>query len=151
MIILFFGQPCSGKTTLAKSLYDTLNVSPNLIHIDGDEFRKITGNVGYDRKSRLDNVKSAFDMALFLKAKGRTVILSFVTPYIESRLYLRDKFPDTKFIYLEYNHIKNVRGREKYHVADFESPCFDELQNDNFSVLNTSKLSEYQCIKRIMF
>lgn len=150
MIYLFFGQPCSGKTTLAKRLYSKLDVN-NTIHIDGDEFRAIFGNTGYDKQSRLDNVKSAFDIAIYLNAKKYNIILSFVTPYIESRYYLKDKVLDTKFIYLEYNTKKNIRGREKYHVEDFEMPTFEELINENFVSLNTSKLTENQCFDKLQF
>jgi len=149
MIYLFFGQPCSGKTTLAKKLLFHL---PTLqtIHIDGDEFRQFTGNKGYDKESRISNVKSAFDMAIFLHLKGFNVVLSFVTPYIVSRYYLLDKCPDTKFIFLEYNSTKSKRGREKYHVMDFESPSFEELINKNYISLNTSKLTENQCLQKLV-
>lgn len=150
MIYLFFGQPCSGKTTLALKLYSKLNPI-NTIHIDGDEFRAILGNKGYDRQSRLNNVKLAFDMAFFLAVKNHNVILSFVTPYAESRYYLKDKYPATKFIYLEYNSKKYKRGRENYHVSDFEEPTFEELINDNFVSLNTSKLTESQCFDKLQF
>lgn len=150
MIYLFFGQPCSGKTTLAKRLHSKLDPLKT-IHIDGDEFRSIVGNAGYDKISRLNNVKAAFDMALFLNSKNFNVILSFVTPYIESRYYLKDKFSETKFIYLEYNTKKSIRGRENYHVEDFEIPTFEELVNDNFMSLNTSKLTENQCFDKIQF
>jgi len=150
MIYLFFGQPCSGKTTLASKLTSRLNPL-STIHIDGDQFRAILGNNGYDRKSRLNNVKSAFDMAFFLEVKGYDVVLSFVTPYAESRYYLKDKYPATKFIYLEYNSNKTKRGRESYHVSDFEEPTFEESINDNFTSLNTSKLTENQCFDKLGF
>lgn len=149
MILLFFGQPCSGKTTLAKEVYRSIQ-SDKKIHIDGDEFRAITGNKGYDRKSRLDNLKSAFDMALFLESKGYTVILSFVTPYIESRFYLKDRSPKTMFFYLEYDKSEK-RGRESYHLPDFELPTVTERFSSHFTPIDTSLKSEIESVMQICF
>jgi adenylylsulfate kinase-like enzyme len=149
MIYLFFGQPCSGKTTLGKYLTEYLSHEKHVIHIDGDEYRQITGNSGFDRSSRTENLKSAFNTALFLETKGYIVVLSFVTPYIESRLYLKDRQPDAKFIYLEYNPKKQKRGREKYHVSEFEEPSYEELINKNYTHINTTKLSEKECFTKM--
>jgi adenylylsulfate kinase-like enzyme len=149
MIYLLFGQPCSGKTTLANYLYSELNTEKK-IHIDGDEFRAVIGNFGYDRQARIENLKSAFDMALFLQHKRFIVILSFVAPYIESRYYLKDRFSNTKFIYLQYNPKRDKRGREDFHVKDFQEPTFEELINENFISLNTSKLTENQCLSKLL-
>ena len=88
MIILFFGQPASGKTTLAEKYIDSvieINITDKFIHIDGDKWRVITSNVNYSKEGRLSNLKSAFDMAIFLEQEGFTPILSFVTPYSELR------------------------------------------------------------------
>lgn len=147
MIILFFGQPCSGKTTLAKEIYGSIQ-SDKKIHIDGDEFRAVTGNKGYDRISRLNNLKSAFDMALFLESKGYVVVLSFVTPYRESRFYLKDRSPKTMFFYLEYDHSQK-RGRESYHLPDFEFPTVTELFSSRFTAIDTSIKSEAEVVTQI--
>lgn len=150
MIYLFFGQPCSGKTTLAKYLTEYISHEKKVIHIDGDEYRAITGNTGFDRSSRTENLKSAFNTALFLQTKGYVVVLSFVTPYIDSRLYLKDKNSNTKFIYLEYMSKKEKRGREQFHVPDFEDPCYEELTNKNFTYINTSKTPLELCYKKLV-
>jgi adenylylsulfate kinase-like enzyme len=149
MIYLLFGQPCSGKTTLSKKITEYLSLEKKVIHIDGDEYRKVVGNSGYDRYSRLENLRSAFNTALFLEAKGYIVILSFVSPYIEARLYLKEKQPETKFIYLEYNSKRQKRGREQYHVKDFEEPCYEELINKNYTYINTTKVSENDCFLKL--
>jgi adenylylsulfate kinase len=149
MIILLFGQPCSGKTTLAKEIYQSIQFEKK-IHIDGDEFRAVVGNTGYDRNSRLNNVKSAFDMALFLESKGYIVVLSFVTPYKESRQYLKDRSPNTRFFYLEYDASEN-RGRESYHVSDFEMPTATEHFGSHFTSINTSIKTKTEAVMQICF
>lgn len=149
MILLFFGQPCSGKTTLAKEVYNSIQYTQK-IHIDGDEFRAITGNNGYDRNSRLNNLKSAFDMALFLESKGYIVVLSFVTPYKESRKYLKDRSSDIRFFYLEYDNSEK-RGRESYHLPDFEIPTVTEHFGSHFTSINTSKKTILEAVMQICF
>ena len=149
MIYLLFGQPCSGKTTLAKQLYYKFATEKS-IHIDGDEYRQVFGNTGYDRDSRIENYKSAFNTAIYLDHKDYTVILSFVCPYIEARDYLYYFNKTTKFVFLEYNSTQEARGREMFHVKDFEEPIYHELINPNFISLNTSKLTENQCIEKIL-
>ena len=46
MIIVFFGQPCSGKTTNAKALQREFFISQkgNVPIVDGDDIRKIFNN-----------------------------------------------------------------------------------------------------------
>ena len=143
MIILFFGQPASGKTTLAEKYLDSVmetNITDKFIHIDGDKWRVITSNVNYSKEGRLSNLKSAFDMAIFLEQEGFTPILSFVTPYNELRKYLYEKSKSLVQIYLKYN---EERGRSGYFAKDFEEPNEECLQ------LDTSSLSIENCLIKI--
>jgi adenylylsulfate kinase len=96
MIILFYGQPASGKTTLADALVNQSNeYNKNywdyFIRIDGDKWRDVTNNKDYSKEGRLTNLKGAFNMALYLELEGFTPVLSFVTPYEELRQYLQSK------------------------------------------------------------
>ena len=144
MIILFFGQPASGKTTLAEhyiKLCTDSSKSNNYIHIDGDRWRAITQNVNYSKEGRLSNLKSAFDMAIFLEQEGFTPVLSFVTPYIELRQYLHDKSSCLIQIYLKYN---EDRGRNSYFATDFEEATGEYL------LLDTSSCSIVDCLTKIM-
>jgi adenylylsulfate kinase-like enzyme len=131
MIILLFGQPASGKTTLAKKLEKNYILSSifygKLIKIDGDKWREITENKNYTKEGRITNMMSAFNMALYLESEGYTPILSFVTPYEVLRNHLLERAKQLCPIYLQYN---ENRGRNEYFAKDFEEPKLECLKID---------------------
>jgi len=139
MIILLYGQPASGKTTLADKLVPFF--SSNCIRIDGDVWRDITKNKDYSKEGRIRNLKNAFDMAIFLESKGFVPLLSFVTPYEELRSYLKDNCNLIE-IYLHYDSQVD-RGRNNYFAIDFEVPKTDCLKID------TSENSIDECLHEI--
>jgi adenylylsulfate kinase-like enzyme len=142
MIILLYGQPASGKTTLSNEL-KKIYQNKDAIQIDGDKWRDVTKNKDYTKEGRNRNLKGAFDMALYLEKEGYTPILSFVTPYEEYRKYLSDNSTKLYEIYLFYN--ENVdRGRNMNFAKDFEKPT------RNFLSLNTSIFSIEQCVHEIV-
>lgn len=126
MIVALFGQPHSGKTTIAKELGIAFN-------IDGDKLRELFANKDYSREGRIKNLNRASDIAHFLNAEGLDVTLSLVYPYKEARDYLNSLSKDVKWIYLTYN---GDRGREKFHVQDFDIPTEEELLHINTSVVS---------------
>ena len=132
MIILFFGQPASGKTTLCNALYETIwdESCAGAIQIDGDKWRDITKNKDYSKEGRIRNLKGAFDMALYLEKDGYTPLLSFVTPYEELRSYLRENAKNLVEIHLEYI---GDRGRSQNFAIDFEKPIGKYLSIDTSS------------------
>ena len=143
MIILFFGQPASGKTTLADELYSKIwqQTVFGSIRIDGDKWRDVTKNKDYSKEGRMRNLKGAFDMALYLEKDGYTPILSFVTPYEELRSYLKENATELVQIYLTYN---EDRGRNSNFAKDFEEP------KDCSLILNTSDTSIQDCLDSIL-
>lgn len=153
MIILIFGQPASGKTTIAKVLNgyitDKIGISNDFvcgmnIIIDGDEWRKITQNKDYSKEGRMNNLKGAFDTALFLENAGFMVTISMVAPYQSMRDYLKERAEELVQVHLTYNS-KDNRGRNDYFVQDFEKPNDEDVLE-----LNTSVLSVYQCVNKLI-
>ena len=143
MITVIFGQPHSGKTTLAEEIYDsnTFESTTYGFHIDGDDLREIFNNKDYSREGRIKNLNRASDIATYMHYQGYNVIMSVVYPYKETRDYLNSLVADVKWIYLSYT---ELRGRENYHVADFDEP-----EMESFLQINTTNLSVGECIKMI--
>jgi adenylylsulfate kinase-like enzyme len=142
MIIVLFGQPHSGKSTISDDLFEYFFDSDNTIQIDGDELRKVFNNKDYSREGRLKNLQKASDIAAFLNEISYDVIVSLVYPYKEARDYLNSLTHNVKWVYLTYN---NPRGREGFHVADFEEP---ELEN--FLQINTDNLTISESVSKII-
>ena len=141
MIVVLFGQPHCGKSTLANILTAKLPAD----NIDGDDLRELFKNKDYSREGRIKNLNRASDIAHFInhKSEGYShVVLSLVYPYKEARDYLNSLTQDVLWVYLTYS---GERGREKFHVSDFEIPT-----EENVLHLDTSKLTEEQCIDAIL-
>jgi len=141
MIIVLFGQPNAGKSTLAMGIEKRFM---NTHNIDGDEFRQIFKNTDYSKEGRIANLKKAVDCGYYAVSKGlcANLIYSMVFPYKETRDYLREVMPDAVFVYLHYD---APRGREKNHVQDFDIPTEQEAV-----YLNTEQLTIDQCLQKII-
>lgn len=137
MIIVIFGQPASGKTTLAKKF-----VAEGFHHIDGDELRELFANKDYSREGRIRNLNRASDIARYLHHKGHNVVLSLVYPYEEAREYLSKLTKGVRWIYLIY---QEDRGRDDFKVKDFEIPHM----NDVDLIINTSYTSIEDSVDQI--
>jgi adenylylsulfate kinase-like enzyme len=134
VIIVIFGQPHSGKTTLA-------NLIDADFYIDGDHLRRLFQNKDYSKQGRISNLNRASDIATYLHYNGNKVVLSLVYPYKEARDYLNSLSTNVKWIYLTYT---KPRGREEFHVSNFEEP---ELES--FLQINTDNLTIEECINQI--
>jgi adenylylsulfate kinase-like enzyme len=134
MILVLFGQPHSCKSTIA-------NEFPTYHNIDGDKLRELFQNTDYSKEGRIKNLNRASDIAHYLHNQGKDIILSLVYPYKEARDYLRSLKSEVKFVYLTYD---DIRGRENFHVSDFDTPTNEEVLS-----LNTSHLSIEECVNKI--
>jgi adenylylsulfate kinase-like enzyme len=138
MIIVLFGQPHSGKSTLANILVEDFTSE----NIDGDILRNIFQNKNYTREGRIINLNRASDIAHYInETSEKHVILSLVYPYKEAREYLNSLTNDILWVYLTYS---GERGRENFHVKDFEAPDEEDVLS-----LDTSKLSIEECVTAI--
>jgi adenylylsulfate kinase-like enzyme len=147
MIIVLFGQPTSGKSTLAKSyqmrLFLDYGVSVPIL--DGDDIRAMFNNQDYSKEGRIKNLNRISDIATFLNKQYHVVLISAVYPITEARNYLNQLNPEQViWVHLTY---QGERGREANHVKDFELP--NELDIPNLLNLNTTTDDVEQCTQKI--
>ena len=137
MIFWFTGQPGSGKTTLGKALIKKLGKA---FHIDGDDLRGLSSNVDYSEQGRINNIRTAQLIAMYLDNKGENVVVSVIAPY----KWLRDEFKGRHKVNEIYLHTTEIRGREHYFVDNYEAPT------DNFLDLDTTILSVEESLEKIL-
>jgi adenylylsulfate kinase len=137
MIYYLIGQPHAGKTTLSKLLKHHL-YPQNIVQIDGDDLRDIFQNKDYSEEGRRNNIKRAQDIAMFLNAKSIDVIMSLVSPYKD----LRDELKKKSDVVEVYIHTTDIRGREGFHVENYEKPTEDFINLDTTGVSELKSIGE---------
>jgi adenylylsulfate kinase len=137
MIYYLIGQPHAGKTTLSKLLKQHL-YPQNIIQIDGDDIRDIFQNKDYSEDGRRKNIQKAQDIAKFLNSKGFDVIISLVSPYRD----LRNELKVSSNVIEIYIHTDDIRGRENFHVENYEKPTENYIDIDTTGVSEFTSLGE---------
>ena len=140
MIYWFTGQPGAGKTSIAKSLIEKLPT--NTFHVDGDDLREIFNNKDYSESGRRKNIELAQHISHFLHNKGNNVLVSLVSPYRDQREDFKNIL--TGSIIEIYVHTDHIRGREDFHVKNYEEPI------DNFLDMDTSDVLIETCVNQIL-
>jgi adenylylsulfate kinase-like enzyme len=139
MIIWLTGQPGSGKTTLAKWLQASY---PNKgVVVDGDDIREIFDNKDYSEQGRRKNIELAQNIAKFIHKKGDVAIVSLVSPYKDQR----DTFKSTmgKDLIEVYVHTTDIRGREQFHVENYQPPT------EFFIDIDTTNRPEFETVQEL--
>jgi adenylylsulfate kinase-like enzyme len=156
MITVFFGQPNSGKTTLARKYALTIELKDPYIaleKIDGDNIRDLFLNKDFSKEGRIKNINRISDIAYYLQCTLMDdVVISAVYPYIECRDYLEllnKNIPFSDPILWVYLHHTDVRERDKYAVADFDT-IEDNHQFKNLIKLNTTEYGIEECIEKVL-
>jgi adenylylsulfate kinase len=144
MIYNLIGQPHSGKTTLAKHLKTALEINNphrKAFIIDGDDLRKILNNKDYSKEGRRDNIGKAYAIARYLDAdRTNDVIIAVVSPFLD----LREEFKLISDVVEIFVHTENIRGRENFHVVDFEKP------ETNFIDIDTTDIDELTSVNELL-
>lgn len=114
-VLWFTGLSGSGKTTIAARVYQELaRRGTEVEYIDGDALREVFPTTGFTRAEREEHLRRTGYMASRLAAHGVTVVASFVSPYRESRDFIRRLCPGFVEIYvstpLEECERRDVKG-----------------------------------------
>ena len=137
MIFWFTGQPGSGKTTLGKALVSRMD---NVFHIDGDDLRGLSANIDYSEQGRINNIRTAQSIAMYLDNKDQNVVVSVIAPY----KWLREEFKERHKVNEIYVHTTEIRGREHYFAKGYEMP------EENFLDIDTTNISVNDCLAKIV-
>lgn len=143
MIYNFIGQPHSGKTTLARHLRTALEIRNQLrviYMIDGDKLRDLFKNKDYSEGGRRKNIERAYSIARYLQDLNpfNDVIISVVSPFLDLREELKEATDVTEI----FVHTTNIRGRENFHVLDFEKPIINYIDLDTTDVDELTSMNE---------
>lgn len=140
MIYWFTGQPCAGKTTLAKMLEKHLPES--IYMIDGDDMRELFSNKDYSIKGRVENISTAQRIAHYLHNQGKDVIVALVSPYIDQREDFKKLLgSNIKEIYV---HTSEARQRDHFKSSAYIAP------QNNFIDIDTTKDTPEESFKKIL-
>jgi adenylylsulfate kinase len=158
MVIWIMGLSGSGKTTLAKIIFNKLK-KKNIIHIDGDEIRKIYNEkLGHSLKDRQINAERISKLVKLLSRKSHVIVSvlsnfpfwlkwnrSNFKKYFE--IYLKNRIEDIKYRrpHLYTNKKKNVVGLD----IKFNEPKKPDLVIDNCTSIKELKAHANKIIKKI--
>jgi adenylylsulfate kinase len=90
-VVWFTGLSGSGKTELAEHVTAQLqHIGFKVDHLDGKNIRKLIPDTDYTRDHVNDHIMRIGLLASRLEDKGVLVVASFLSPYRESRQFVRD-------------------------------------------------------------
>jgi len=162
-LLWLFGLSGSGKTTLANAVAawsDSMNIQHCVL--DGDNIRKgMNKDLGLSPEDRRENIRRSADLAKLLSDSGISVIAAFITPYQESRRYIRElmrgknyyecyvKCPlevcerrDPKGLY------RNARIGKIHNMTGLSAP-FEEPESPDL-IVETSVLTFQQSVNKVI-
>lgn len=100
-VLWFTGLSGSGKSTISEKVYPILKERGyRTEHLDGDAIRDIFPKTGFGKEDRIAHIKRVGYLASRLQAHGVFVIGSFISPYKESRDFVRNLCEDFVEIYI---------------------------------------------------
>ena len=89
-VLWFTGLPSSGKTTLADNVSRKLTKNGFKVErLDGDRVRNIFPNTGFSKEERNLHIQRVGSLASILEKNGTVVVASFISPYTETRDFVR--------------------------------------------------------------
>lgn len=159
-VLWFTGLSGSGKSTIATRVVEEMGRRGiELEYIDGDALRAVFPSTGFTREEREEHLRRTGYLASRLEAHGVTVVASFVSPYRESRGFIRRLCRNFVEIYVstpmeecERRDVKGLyararRGEIKNFTGiddPYEPPEHPEL------TLDTRALSVEQCVAEVL-
>lgn len=159
-VLWFTGLSGAGKTTLSLRVVQEMKKRGHFVeHLDGDTVRDLFPSTGFSREERNEHIKRVGLLASCLERHGIFVVASLISPYAESRNFVRGLCKNFVEVYvstpLETCEARDVKGlyarARKGEVRNFtgidseyEPPTNPDLRVD------TTANSEDAVVKQIM-
>lgn len=100
-VLWITGLPGAGKTSIAVRLVEKLEKKGLKVeHLDGGNIRDIFQKIGFNREEVNAHIKKVGYLASRMEKKGVFVVSSFVSPYRESRNFVRELCNNFVEVYL---------------------------------------------------
>ena len=98
-LLWFTGLSGSGKSTLAHALEERLfNMGIRSYVLDGDNVRcGLNSDLGLSPKDRKENIRRIAEVAKLMVDSGILVLAAFISPYRNSRMFVRELMLDLPF------------------------------------------------------
>lgn len=146
MIYWFTGQPSHGKTVIAELLREHMIyegiLDDEIFRIDGDEMRELFTNKDYSMGGRVKNIDVAQKIAHYLHNKGKNVIVSLVSPYLDQREEFKAIIGDGMVEF--YVHTSEPRERDHFAVKGYQPPV------ENFVDIDTTEDSPEESLTKVL-
>ena len=98
----FTGLPLSGKTTIADKVYTELEkLQIPLERIDSKDIRELIPDIGYTREDRNRHMHRIGNLIRTLQKNSISTVVSFVSPYRESRKAIREMVKNNVVVYVK--------------------------------------------------
>lgn len=159
-VLWFTGLPVSGKSMLADTVYEELRKNGRKMErLDGERVRQLFPKTGFSKQERIQHVERIGHLSSILVKNNITVVASFISPYKESRQFVRKistnfieiyintplevcEQRDTKGLYLR------ARKGEIQQFTGIDAP-YEEPENPDL-VVDTINTTTKENVKRIM-
>ena len=123
----FTGLPLSGKTTIADLVYTELEkLQIPLERIDSSNIRNLVPNIGFTREDRNRHMHRIGYLIQKLQKNSISTVVSFVSPYTESRKAIREMVKQNIVVYVKAD-LETCKARDYKGV--YEKALKGELQN----------------------
>ncbi|HEX5069748.1 MAG TPA: adenylyl-sulfate kinase [Vicinamibacterales bacterium] len=159
-VLWFTGLSGSGKSTVAERVAEELRRRGAAVEmLDGDVMRNVFPNTGFSKAERDAHIRRVGFLASRLEHHGVTVVASFVSPYRESRDFVRGLCRNFVEIHVStpieecerrdpkglYKKARAGEIREFTGISDpYEPPVAPEL------VLDTSRMTVEEAARRVL-
>ena len=160
LTIWFTGLPSSGKTTIAKEIYNRVKEITNKVEfLDGDSVREYFDNKDFSKEGRNRHIKQIGFMANLLTKQDALALCTFVSPYREVREFNKRNSPNYLEVFVDCTLAecmkRDVKGLYKKALAGeikgftgIDDPYEPPLNPD--IILYTDKQSIDECVDIIM-